>query len=52
MNGKGLDLRLRLPDWVEGLVLPNYFAPFLAQTITISLAYRSFGPPGAARPPL
>ncbi len=36
------------PDWVDGLILPNYFAPFVAQNITITLAYRQFTP--GARP--
>jgi hypothetical protein len=29
-------------DWVEGLVLPNYFAPFVAVNVTIKLAYKQF----------
>jgi hypothetical protein len=32
------------PDWVPGLVLPNYFAPFEPRNVEINLAYRCFGP--------
>lgn len=31
------------PDWVEGLVLPNYFAPFEARNVTIKLCWKAFG---------
>jgi hypothetical protein len=32
------------PDWTEGLILPNYFAPFEQRNVDISLAYKIFGP--------
>jgi hypothetical protein len=34
------------PDWVEGLVLPNYFAPFVAANVTIKLAFKQFSGTG------
>lgn len=36
-------------DWVEGLVLPNYFAPFVAANVTIKLAYKQFTGDGPVR---
>lgn len=32
------------PDWADGLVLPNYFAPFERRNVEISLAYKVFSP--------
>ena len=37
------------PDWVEGLMLPNYFAPFVAANVTIKLAFRRFIGSGPVR---
>lgn len=31
------------PDWAEGLILPNYFAPFEPRNITVALAWKPFG---------
>ena len=36
------------PDWVEGLILPNYFAPFEARNVTINLSWKLFAPEAAA----
>jgi hypothetical protein len=36
-------------DWVEGLVLPNYFAPFVAANVTIKLAFKQFAGDGPVR---
>jgi hypothetical protein len=36
-------------DWVEGLVLPNYFAPFVAANVTIKLAFKQFSGDGPVR---
>lgn len=36
------------PAWVEGLVLPNYFAPFEARNVTIKLSWKTFFPEAAA----
>ena len=30
------------PDWCEGLILPNYFAPFEARNIHIALSWKRF----------
>jgi hypothetical protein len=36
-------------DWVDGLILPNYFAPFVAANVTIKLAYKQFSGDGPVR---
>lgn len=33
-------------DWVDGLILPNYFAPFVAANVTIKLAFKQFSGDG------
>lgn len=40
------------PEWHDGLVLPNYFAPFEARNIEISLSWKQFGAPKDAATPL
>lgn len=40
------------PDWTPGLILPNYFAPFVAENVSIALAFRRFGPVSADAPPV
>lgn len=31
------------PDWCDGLILPNYFAPYEARNIRIALSWKRFG---------